>query len=135
MPRYNFTPSMAPFAHRTHGPEWFTRKFPAPSKDQEVESPSIWEAFLTPKLIALRLRLSKNQNALLSYQPNLVSRQFGLNPIMPKLLFNKKSSVILYNMHHTEVECNEEISRYVGITQFTPISFKPSFYCTQEYDT
>lgn len=81
------------------------------------------------------MRPSKNQNVLLNYQPNLVSQQFGLNHIMPKPLFNKKRSVILYNMHHTEAGCNEEISWYVGITQFTHVSFKPSFYYTQEYDT
>lgn len=71
--RYNFTPSMAPFTNRTHNPEWFTKKLPTPSKDQEAVSLSIWEAFLTPKLISLRLRPSKNQNVLLNYQPNLVS--------------------------------------------------------------
>lgn len=54
---------------------------------------------------------------------------------MPKPLLNKKSYIILYNMHHTEAECNDEISRYDGITKFTLISLKPSLYCTQEYDT
>lgn len=34
--RYNFTPTMAPFAFRTCGPYWFTRKFPSPSKDKEA---------------------------------------------------------------------------------------------------
>lgn len=71
---YNITPSMAPFAKRTHGREWFTRKFPAPSKDQEAESLAIWEVFLTSKLITTRLRPLKNQIIILSYQPNLVSR-------------------------------------------------------------
>lgn len=72
--RYNFTPSMDPFANKIHGPEWFTRKFHAPSKDQEAESLTIWEAFLTLRLLLTRLRKSRNQFTLLSYQPNLVSR-------------------------------------------------------------
>lgn len=71
---YNFTPSMAPFAHKIHGPEWFTRKFHAPSKDQQAESLAIWEEFLTPKLLLTRLRQSRNHFTLLRYQPNLVSR-------------------------------------------------------------
>lgn len=133
--RYNFTPSMAPFANMTHSPKCFTRKFPAPSKDQEAKSLAIWEEFLTPKLIAIRLRPSKNQIILLNYQPNLVSLHFSLNQVMPKTIFNKKSIVVLYDMYHAETECNEEMSNYVSTTQLIPIPFKPSYYCTQEYDT
>lgn len=33
--RYNFTPSMAPFACRKYGPEWFTRKFPLHQKTKK----------------------------------------------------------------------------------------------------
>ena len=35
---YNFTPSMVPFASRTCGPKWLTRKFPSLSKDKNVKS-------------------------------------------------------------------------------------------------
>lgn len=91
---YNFTPSMAPFTHMILGHEWFIRKFYAPSKDQEAESLVIWEAFLTPKLLLTRLGQLRNQFTLLSYQPNLVSRQFGLIQIMPKPLFARKNSLI-----------------------------------------
>lgn len=89
----------------------------------------------TPKLIPIRLRPLKNQIILLTYQPNLVSRQFALNHVMPKPIFNKKSVIILYIMHHIEAECNKEMSHYVGPTQITLIPFKLSYYCTQEYDT
>lgn len=58
--RYNFTPSMSPFAHRMHGPEWFIRKFVALLKDQEVESLAIWKAVFTPRLLLTRLRQSRN---------------------------------------------------------------------------
>ena len=102
--RYNFTPSMAPFANRMHGSEWFTRKFPAPSKDQEAESLAIRQAFLTHRLMLTRLRQSRNQFTLLSYQPNIVSRKFVFIQIMPKPLFAKKNSFILYNMIHTEAQ-------------------------------
>lgn len=77
--RNNLTSSMVPFSDRIHGPKWFTKKFPPLSKDHEAESMAIWDAFLTPKLVLIRLRPSKNQLILLIYQPNLVSRQFSLN--------------------------------------------------------
>ena len=70
---YNFTPTMAPFASRMCGPEWFTRKFHFPSKDKEAESIAIWEAFLTPSVFSLRLNQSKSQVTLIEYQPNLVA--------------------------------------------------------------
>ena len=72
--RYEFSTSMAPFAARKIGPEWFTRSFPPLEKDQEEEAKLVWEAFLIPRLLTLRLNLGKGQVALVSYQPNLVSR-------------------------------------------------------------
>lgn len=37
----NFTPVVAPFVKQSHGPEWFTREFHAPTADHEVESTEI----------------------------------------------------------------------------------------------
>lgn len=54
---------------------------------------------------------------------------------MSKPIFNKKSAVVLYNMYHTEAECNKEMSHYIGITQLTHIPSKPSYYCIEEYVT
>lgn len=65
----------------------------------------------------------------------MVSRQFGLNQILPKPLFANKSAIILYNMVHTKGQCMEEMERYFGITQFTLVPINPLFFCTQEYDT
>lgn len=70
---HEFTSNMAPFTTRKYGPEWFTRHFPSPTKNQEIESLLIWETFLTPKLITLRLNPSKSQVTLIAYQPNLVA--------------------------------------------------------------
>lgn len=92
---YNFTPAMAPFASRTCGLEWFTRKFPSPLKDKEAESIAIWEAFLSPRVFSLKLNQSNIQVILIAYQPNLVARQFGLIQILPKPFYAKKNSLIL----------------------------------------
>lgn len=53
--RHNFTPAMASFVKRSHGPEWFICEFLALGADQEAESLEIWEAFLIPKLVSIRL--------------------------------------------------------------------------------
>lgn len=85
-----FTSSMAPFAAWKCGPEWFTRHFPSSSKKGETKSLLIWEAFLTPRILTLRLNPSKVQVTLIAYQSNLVSRQFGLIQALPNCLYDKK---------------------------------------------
>lgn len=100
--RRHFTPSMAPFAYRKFGPEWFTRKYPALEEKDVEESNAIWTAFLTPGVLALRLRPARNQVVLLGYEPNLVARQFGLVQILPKPLFSRKAKMLLYNMRGHE---------------------------------
>lgn len=126
---------MAPFVHRMHDPEWLARKLHTLSKDQEAESIVIWDAFITPRILLTRLRQSRNQFTLLSYHHNLVSRQFELIQIIPKPLFAKKNSLILYNMIDMEEESDKLITRYSSRTQFTPVAFKPNFFCTQEFDS
>ncbi|XP_058741701.1 uncharacterized protein LOC131614089 [Vicia villosa] len=74
------------------------------SQDQEVESMTIWEAFLTPRLFYHRLRPSKGQCVLLGYQTNLVSRQFGLVQMKSKCLYDKRNHMCLYTLHLTEEE-------------------------------
>lgn len=43
----SFTPLMAPFTTRSHGPSWFTARLPTDS-NEEVDINDIWEAYLTP---------------------------------------------------------------------------------------
>src|SRR3954464_13030988 len=116
---------MATFLQRTVGPEWFTRRFPATSPDQQTESVTIWEAFLTPRLLYHRLRPSKSQCVLLCYQPNLVSRQFGLVQIKPKCLYEKRNHMCLHTLYLTEDECETKIARYTGVTNLLFLSNLP----------
>src|SRR3954471_13965103 len=131
--RDQFDPSMAPFVHRIIGPEWFTRKFPPTSQDQQTESMEIWEAFLTPRLLSQRLRPSKGQCTLMCYQPNLVSRQFGLTQITPKCLYEKRNHMCFHTLYLTEEECERKINKYIGVTNLSPIPFEPSFYSTPDF--
>ncbi|XP_058755341.1 uncharacterized protein LOC131628527 [Vicia villosa] len=130
---YQFSPSMAPFVQRTVGPEWFTRRFPAMSPNQQTESVIIWEAFLTPRLFYHRLRPSKGQCVLLCYQPNLVSRQFGLVQIKPKCLYEKRNHMCLHTLYLAEDECESKIARYTGVTNLSPVPFEPAFYSTPDF--
>jgi hypothetical protein len=130
---HNFTSSMAPFALRKVGPRWFTRTFPSSSKKQETKSLLIWEAFLTPQILTLRFNPLKVQVTLITYQPNLVARQFGLVQVLLKCLYDKKSSLLLHNVVHTETMAFKQIAKYTGRTQLTPFHFEPSFLCSREF--
>lgn len=130
---HNFTSSMAPFALRKVFPRWFTRTFPSLSKKQETKSFLIWEAFLTPQILTLRFNPSKVQVTLITYQPNLVTRQFGLIQVFLKCLDDKKSSLLLHNSVHTEAITFKQISKYTGRTQLTPFHFELSFLYSREF--
>lgn len=131
--RHVFTLSMAPFAFRKVSPKWFTRTFPSPSKKQETEPLLIWEAFFTPRILTLRLNPSKVQVTLITYQPNLVARQFGLVQVLPKFMYDKKGNLLLHNAVHTEATALKQIARYTGRTQLTPFNFKPRFLYSREF--
>ncbi|XP_050915657.1 uncharacterized protein LOC127130732 [Lathyrus oleraceus] len=96
---------------------------------------NVWESFLTPRLLFSYRNTTKNQIALIVYQPNLVSRQFGLIQIKPQPIFPKKGSIIFYNSLHTEDE-GKELSKKLADASLDirPVIFRPSFLCTPEFD-
>lgn len=131
--RHQFTPSMAPFAFRKVGPDWFVRKFPATKEKDVEESNAIWTTFLTPRVMALRLQPTKNQVALLGYQPNLVCRQFGLVQLLHKPLFSRKNKVLLYNMRYHEKDAPNILAFYSNRAELVPTAFEPCLFTTPEF--
>ena len=123
--RHKYTPSMAPFAARSHGPEWFTRPLLNLSTKQQVESLQIWEAFLTPRLLLTRIMPKKTQNILLTYQPNFVARQFGLFQILPEPLYHNKSGIFHRGMNFNNVEAQSTIRKFTGLFHITSVPFTP----------
>lgn len=115
------------------GPVLFIKEFPAPLLDQQAKSMVIWEAFITHRLLTHRLRPLKSRYSLLSYQPNLVSRQFRLVQLKPKPLYEKKRHMCLHSMFSTKEGFKTKTIRYISVTSLTIVSFQSSFYCTQEF--
>ncbi|KAH1215473.1 hypothetical protein GmHk_13G036602 [Glycine max] len=89
-----FLPQHAPFISREVGPAWFTDYFPAVDPDNEEEVNEIWSFYLNPQILSCRTGVQSNYLGLVGYQPNLVSRQFGLSQIRPKSLFEDPRGVI-----------------------------------------
>ncbi|KAH1214822.1 hypothetical protein GmHk_13G036099 [Glycine max] len=89
-----FLPQHAPFISREVGPAWFTDDFPVVDPDNEEEVNEIWSFYLNPQILSCRTGVQSNYLGLVGYQPNLVSRQFGLSQIRPKSLFEDPRDVI-----------------------------------------
>ncbi|XP_050874871.1 uncharacterized protein LOC127078459 [Lathyrus oleraceus] len=133
--RYHFTSTMAPFASRKIGVEWFTQQLPLEMQKDENIFLDVWESFLTPGLLFSHHNVTKTQIALIVYQPNLVARQFGLIQIKPRPIFPKKGSIIFYNSLHNE-DKSKELSKKLtdDSLDIRPVIFRPYFLCTPEFD-
>ena len=132
--RVDFEPSMAPICNRPDGPEWFTRVFPPPRNEDKSNLLVIWRRFLVA--LFLSVVIVGTTPGLVSYQPNLVARQFGLCQFIAKslfpsfgLLFNITSNQP-YDVFRVDVENFWEKMPKLG-----SIPFQPAFYCTKEFET
>lgn len=90
-----FHQGMAPFHARKFGPSWFTNPFLALTPRTAVQPGLIWRAFLTPTLLSSRLEANTSTSfGLVSYQPNLVARQFGLSQLLPNSFFHHTQDIM-----------------------------------------
>ena len=114
---------MAPFASRAHGPSWFTMALSEAIKSKEIQD--VWRAFLLPRLISSRITPAKNQILLFAYQPNFVSRQFGLCQLIPEPLFQTESAITSGRTFKAR-EAKIQQEQYQGFAQFELIAFEPT---------
>ena len=129
-----FVSTMAPFASRKVGPEWFTRPFPSTDEeDLEDEYVAIWESFLHPRIMPLRFKISKNQLSLIAYQPNLVSQQFGIVQSLLSPIYSREKLLLFYNADYSDDAATKHIGRYVGQTVLTLFDFNLNFMCSPNF--
>ena len=83
-----------------------------------------------PRIMPLRFKSSKNQLSLISYQPNLVSRQVGIIQSLPNPIYAREKSLLYYNADYSEEAATKQIGRYVGRTILTFFDFKTNFLCS-----
>lgn len=89
-----FSPGMTPFADRNFGLEWSRDPFPGSSAQTAAQSNTIWRAFMTPTLLSHKIELGLKGFGFMSYQLNLVARQFGLSQMVPKPLVSHDTDVV-----------------------------------------
>ncbi|KAL5138864.1 hypothetical protein HKD37_10G028935 [Glycine soja] len=130
-----FLPQHAPFISREVGPAWFTDYFPVVDPDNEEEVNEIWSFYLNPKILSCRTGVQSNYLGLVGYQPNLVSRQFGLSQIRPKSLFEDPRDVIRgANLSEKTFKKFLKISLDENYN-LHPFEFNHSHFCTMGFVT
>ncbi|KAL5156645.1 hypothetical protein HKD37_15G041574 [Glycine soja] len=130
-----FLPQHAPFINREVGPAWFTDDFPAVDPDNEEEVNEIWSFYLNPQILSCRTGIQSNYLGLVGYQPNLVSRQFGLSQIRPKSLFEDPRDVIRgANLSEKTFKKFLKISLDENY-DLHPFEFNHSHFCTMGFVT
>ncbi|XP_028223059.1 uncharacterized protein LOC114404159 [Glycine soja] len=130
-----FLPQHAPFISREVGPAWFTDDFPAVDPDNEEEVNEIWSFYLNPQILSCRTGVQSNYLGLVGYQPNLVSRQFGLSQIRPKSLFEDPRDVIRgANLSEKTFKKFLKISLDENYN-LHPFEFNHSHFCTMGFVT
>ncbi|XP_045809919.1 uncharacterized protein LOC123904282 [Trifolium pratense] len=128
-----FKPEHAPFVKRTIGPSWFVKEIPVLNPNAEEEINETWTAYLDPTILSIRIGTLSSEYALIGYQPNLVSRQFGFSQLRPKSMYIRKKNIVLgTTVTSTLYERYMKISRD-NVYGFEPFDFNLSYYCTQEF--
>jgi len=125
-----FTSSLAPFATRVCGPTWFKKNFPAIPDEDEAEINAIWKAYLTPTLLSSRITAGRPYG-LYGYQPNHVSRQFGLIQPKPSSLYKCLEDLkqpLIEHVWRTKLHLIHE-----RVFAFEPVPIVASFTCTKAF--
>lgn len=84
------------FVDRPFGPKWFKDPFPGGSPQAAAESNTIWKAFLNPTLLSYRIKPGSKGFGFMSYQPNMVARQFGLSQMVSKPMVSHETDIIWF---------------------------------------
>lgn len=125
-----FTPSMAPFMNRTHGPTWFKSEFPTDSVEDEAEINAVWEAYLTPTFLSSRITPG-SPYGIYAYQPNHVARQFGLVQTRPSSLYKCEADLKQPLIEHIwRARLRRALPQDII---FEPLSYASSFACTESF--
>ncbi|KAI5386525.1 hypothetical protein KIW84_072887 [Lathyrus oleraceus] len=123
---------MSPFSIRQYGPDCLRKPFPNPSRREENEIHDTLIYFFNHTTLWSRLTSAKTSLRVAPYQPNLVSRKFGLSQMLPKCLgeaffFSAKNTTERWLKSYHEFCKRKEGFLYA-------FDYKLSYHCTQEFE-
>lgn len=77
-----------------------------------------------------------NHLRILSYQPNLVSRKFGISQTIPRPFYQKKSKLCLNIIDYSEDDYLQKLTKHADLRPTLSLfGFEPTDYFTQDFDT
>ncbi|XP_057425834.1 uncharacterized protein LOC130719219 [Lotus japonicus] len=131
----HYRSSFAPYSKPTYGPRWLRYSYPnlpdpGALSQHQLE---LWQTILSPRV--LTIGFASNDHTLCGYNPQLVSRQFGLSQDMANTLFD--STLVLYLGVVTKTSVFNKTVHYYNkkLLDLSPFPFVPSYYVTKSFKT
>ncbi|XP_057418556.1 uncharacterized protein LOC130712755 [Lotus japonicus] len=131
----HYRSSFAPYSKPTYGPRWLRNSYPN-LPNSEALSPhhlELWQTILSPRV--LTIGFASSDHTLCGYNPQLVSRQFGLSQDLPNTLFD--NTLVLYPCTITKTSIFDSTVHHYNkkLLDLSPFSFIPSYYVTKSFKT
>ena len=75
----------------------------------------------------------KSHVCLLAYQPNFVSRQFGLCQLVPEPIFNRNKYICVAGVDYVFQDIAKYQNYHANFAEFKLTLFQPAFYTTKSF--
>lgn len=132
----SFDSGMAPFVNQSFGPKWFKNPFPGDYPEAAGQSSVVWRSFLTSTSLSFRIEAGSEGYGFMSYQSNLVARQFGLSQMLPKSLVSHSTDIVWVG-RSLDFEDHKVCLKFHRSTQRLELpvfKFQLSFLPTKDFD-
>ena len=96
----------------------------------------VYRAFVTPTLLSFIIDTGSKRYGFMSYQPQLVARQFGLGQMLPMSLFSHHIDIVWVGRQFfidEHLTCLK-FHRMMNDLELHVFHFQPSFFTTKEFD-
>ncbi|XP_057422973.1 uncharacterized protein LOC130716934 isoform X2 [Lotus japonicus] len=129
----HYRSSFSPYSKAVRGPFWLRNSYPNASdsalpKEHHI---TLWRTLLSPRV--LTVGFASSDYTLCGYNPQLVSRQFGLSQVLPNTLFDK--SLVLYPGAIKRASAFDTTVQFYNkkLLNLSPFTYAPSYYATNAF--
>ncbi|XP_057428984.1 uncharacterized protein LOC130722314 [Lotus japonicus] len=129
----HYRSSFSPYSKAVRGPFWLRNSYPNASdsalpKEHHI---TLWRTLLSPRV--LTVGFASSDYTLCGYNPQLVSRQFGLSQVLPNTLFDK--SLVLYPGAIKRASVFDTTVQFYNkrLLNLSPFTYAPSYYATNAF--
>ncbi|XP_057451409.1 uncharacterized protein LOC130743266 [Lotus japonicus] len=129
----HYRSSFSPYSKAVRGPFRLRNSYPIASdsalpKEHHI---TLWRTLLSPRV--LTVGFASSDYTLCGYNPQLVSRQFGLSQVLPNTLFDK--NLVLYPGAIKRASAFDTTVQFYNkkLLNLSPFTYAPSYYATNAF--